>query len=543
MTTSRIVRRSRQRVAEFVESLSSLKPDERMQRLEAELRERLVEQQLMHVQSMEAMAYERDSLDVRPDDDAIDEVSILRTARRVLSQQDLDEARDIGRALWLENEFALGAHTNRVNYTVGEGLRWRLVPIDAASENPIETRQVVGALDRFLAECDPDGFAKVGQEGVWRADRDGESFLDATPPRATDLPLQVRFREPEDLTTPLNRQNVNLGIETEPNDVRTVLGYYFDGAEGGDDPAPRPPLRGNAIAGIVHIRLNVALNSLHGWPTMHPIRRNLARAERLLRNMSYVAALQAAIALIRKHDTATRAEIEAFLAQGQDLATVNQTTGRETSHRYLPPGSIIDAPRGTTYEAPVSSVNAANNVEIHRRELQACAARLCMAEFMFSGDASGAPYASALVAEGPVSKMFRALQVEHGHHQKRLVNAGLRYEQYVGRISTGVLEKYTLVVHYPPVTVRDQLQEEQRRQIQRSAGVLSVQSWRGQVDLDDATEERHITVEVSRGIPRPIGAANGATNKPPGTPGAPSLEPGGAAKADPLNPQTARSEL
>lgn len=533
-------RRARESVRSFLRNLESKPRDERLKALEEELNERLVEQQLLHVESMEALSgsWSRD-VDARSlgHDDLVDEAEIVRQAHRDLTMHDLETARDVCRALKKENEFAIGCHNSRVNYTVGTGLRWALVPIDAASESLSEKTQVVGALQRFLAECDPDGFHEVCKESVWRADRDGESFLDLRSPVSDSRkPLQVRFREPEDL---VDSKEAPWGIETVPEDVRDIIGYHF-----GDD--VRPPLLSFALEGVVHVKLNVELNARRGWPTLFPARHPLRRAENLMRNMSYVAALQAAIALIRKHDKATRAEVEGALRRNQDLLLRQPgAAARDVGYTKLPPGSTIDAGAGTTYEAPVSSVNASNNVMIVDAELRTAATSVNQPEFMFSGNAAGAAYASALVAEGPVAKAFQALQVLHGERKKRIVEAGLRYEQSVGRIAPGVLERYQLVVSYPPVTVRDQLQEEQRRQIQRSAGALSIQTWRSQIGLDDATEERNLTIEQARGYgPRPGGAVpNGATNKPAGTPGAPALDPGGAAKADPKNPQTARAEL
>ena len=61
-----------------------------------------------------------------------------------------------------------------------------------------------------------------------------------------------------------------------------------------------------AAADMQHRKANVAANVPRGVPLFYPVRRNLARAEKLLRNMAAVSDIQTAIALIRKHRAAGR---------------------------------------------------------------------------------------------------------------------------------------------------------------------------------------------------------------------------------------------
>ena len=83
--------------------------------------------------------------------------------------------------------------------------------------------------------------------------------------------------------------------------METVLGYYVDGelVDAGE---------------VQHRQANVDFNVKRGLPLYTPVRKNLRRAEKLLRNMSIVAEIQSAIALIRKHRGASRSGIEQFVA-------------------------------------------------------------------------------------------------------------------------------------------------------------------------------------------------------------------------------------
>src|SRR5690606_4554692 len=136
---------------------------------------------------------------------------------------------------------------------------------------------------------------------------------------------------------------------------------------------------------------------------------NLRRAEKLLRNMSAVAEIQSAIALIRKHRAGTSSGIENFVRHQAD-ASRTSPGGRTQRMAIYGPGTILDAPAGLEYDFPATGVDAAAFVTILQAELRAIASRLVMPEFMFTSDASNANYASTMVAEGPAVRMFERLQ-------------------------------------------------------------------------------------------------------------------------------------
>src|SRR6202000_3039891 len=152
---------------------------------------------------------------------------------------------------------------------------------------------------------------------------------------------------------------------------------------------------------IQHRKANVDANVRRGLPLYTPVRKNLRRAERLLRNMSVVAEIQSAIALIRKHRGASRSGIEQFVANNADAPPTSDANGRTRHYSQYGPGTILDAPAGMEYDFPAQSLDASNFVAVLQAELRAIAARLVMPEFMFTSDASNANFASTLVAEGP----------------------------------------------------------------------------------------------------------------------------------------------
>ena len=171
-----------------------------------------------------------------------------------------------------------------------------------------------------------------------------------------------------------------------------------------------------AAADIQHRKANVDVNVKRGLPLFFPVRKNLRRAEKLLRNMSVVAEIQSAIALIRKHQGSTTAGVQQFAA-GQADVTVAQPGGRTTSFRRFGPGTILDAPSGIDYDFPASALDAASYVTILQAELRAIASRLVMPEFMLTSDASNANYASTMVAEGPADADVHPLASRPGHRR------------------------------------------------------------------------------------------------------------------------------
>ncbi len=217
------------------------------------------------------------------------------------SEQQLAEIRDQCRALAAGNEFAINGHENRISYVVGSGHAYRVTakgPPDTAASL---VHEVQSLLDEFVRA---NQWHKRQQEIMRRRDRDGEVFLRLFV--APDGMTRVRFVEPSQVATPqrlAGDPSASFGVQTDAEDVETVRGYYVDGK------------LVDAIL-IQHRKANVDANVKRGLPLFYPVRKNLRRAEKLLRNMSVVAGIQSAIAIIRKHGAGTRSTVQQFV-QGQ----------------------------------------------------------------------------------------------------------------------------------------------------------------------------------------------------------------------------------
>jgi hypothetical protein len=270
----------------------------------------------------------------------------------------------------------------------------------------------------------------------------------------------------------------SFGIHTEKHDVEAVLGYYIDG-----EPV--------AVTEIQHRKANVDANVKRGLPLYFPVRKNLRRIEKLLRNMSVVAEIQSAIALIRKHRGASRSGVEQFVMDQSQTSTLGGRT------RYLSqyaPGTILDAPAGMDYDFPASGIDASNFVAVLQAELRAVAARLVMPEFMFTSDASNANYASTLVAEGPAVKMFERLQGNLKNDDREVLWRVIAHAVEAGRLPLEVHKWVDIQITPPSLEVRNSLQQAQVEKIAYEKGILSPQTWSLKLGLDYDQEQKNITM-------------------------------------------------
>jgi hypothetical protein len=404
--------------------------------------------------------------------------SASRTAG-VVDEQSLRDIRTQCRGLAATNEFAINGHENRVSYIVGAGHSYRAGVCKGMDASQDVAMQVQKVIDRFL---DENRWQLRQQEIVRRIDRDGEAFLRFFVDG--EGITQIRFIEPDQVTTPAelaHDASATFGVQTEADDVENVTGYYVDGefVEARD---------------VQHRRTNVDFNVKRGMPLFAPVRKNLRRAERLLRNMSVVAGIQSAIALIRKHRGASRSGIEQFVANDADVSVTNGSTGRTRHYSQYGPGTILDAPAGLEYDFPVRGLDASTFVTVLQAELRAIAARLVMPEFMFTSDASNSNFASTMVAESPAIKMFERLQASLIEQDRAVMWRVVNNAVAAGNLPENVRDFVHIQVVPPSLHVRDQLQQAQIDRIAFSNGVLSPQTWSQHLGLDYDQEQKNLAV-------------------------------------------------
>jgi len=387
---------------------------------------------------------------------------------------ELFQIQSVARILWRDNEFAQNAHKNRQNYIVGSGHVYTVVG-KSAGVPTATVKRVQEVLDDILTV---NNWSIRQQEIKLRDDRDGETFIRMF--ISDDGLMRFRFVEPRQVQPPPNEQpHQSFGVETEPDDCEQVVSYWIDGK----------PVCASAVQ---HRKWNVDSSIKRGYPLLYPVRKNLVRAGKLLRNMSLATEIQTAIALIRKHQQATKEAVRTFIA-----ARAEQTPTGDNVFRYGP-GSILDVPQGQDYEIP-PQLDPSKTISALQAELRAIASRLVMPEFMLSSDASNANFSSTMVAEGPAVKNFQAEQQLQITHDLVLLNAALQYAANIGLLTQSDLHSITIQAEGPTVQVRDQLKEAQARQIDMGLGILSPQTATSQINYDYDQEQTNIELHAERG--------------------------------------------
>ena len=385
----------------------------------------------------------------------------------------LSEIRNQSRNLVMTNEFAINAIENRINYIIGSGHKYHVIPHEDCD---IEISNLIqDLLDKFL---DENQWSRRHQEIVRRRDRDGEVFLRFF--MKSDGTTQLRFVEPAQVSCPQkckDRAEHSFGIHTQPQDVESILGYWIDGEY-------------VAASEIQHRKSNVDTNVKRGVPLLYPVRKNLRRIEKLLRNMSIVAEIQSAIALVRKHKEATAESIRRYAQTQGDAKTYDPQTGQSKNVQRFTPGTIIDTYGGTDYQFPIAAIDASRYILILQAELRAIAARLVIPEFMLTSDASNANYSSTMVAEGPAVRMFERLQYDTIADDivvlRRVLENGISHRI----LPYDTFKRVQLHAIPPMLAVRDRLKEARADEILLRSGVLSAHTMSMRYGLDPSKESK-----------------------------------------------------
>lgn len=268
-----------------------------------------------------------------------------RSGLPCVTEEQLAAVRLESRRLAAGNEFAINGIENRISYLVGPGHSYRAAVRKGAPARPELVAEVQAVVDEFI---DVNQWQCRQQEIVRRVDRDGEAFLRFFV--APDGVTRIRFVEPEQICAPQDRASVaagrepraSFGIQTDPDDVETPLVYFIDGR----------PVDAHHIQ---HRKANVDANVKRGLPLYFPVRKNLRRVEKLLRNMSALAEIQSAIALIRKHRSAVRNGIEQFVAAGETASAVGSGASRRHLSQFAPARSSTPPAALSTTSPPRES--------------------------------------------------------------------------------------------------------------------------------------------------------------------------------------------
>lgn len=478
---------------------------------------------------------------------------------RFRTENDLDRIRGVGRLFGDGSSFGISALECLGSYTFGGGFTFS----PQAAEGYNVAAELIAAVKRVVnAFTDRNIFSgKLDREINRRARRDGEALL------CLDLvdgwQCEARFAEPAQLTEPAGPRPIEdwlagsgkvpcdsfvsswtFGVHTRDGRHDRPYGYHFVWNPGGTE------WDYYAEARVAHFKRNVDANVKRGVSDFDVIGEFIAASEKLLRNTAGGSAIQAAIPFVKEFiQETTKDQVNDIKAAGATRRSIATPEGRrEVYQQHFRPGTIPHI-RGASYK---DGPGGTNRVDGFVAALQACfrymGTRWQIPEFMISGDASNANYASALVAESPFVKAREADQLTFTGDFRSLMWKVIRLAYDGGffdrfRLSFWELqEAIYLKIDPPSVATRDRLKDIQADSILVDKGAMAVSTMAANAGLDHKAE---VDAGAKPAAPIAFGGLAGSGGMPgesplkPGVPNSADASPTPSSpQADPAKPAT-----
>ena len=417
------------------------------------------------------------------------------------TEQELNIIRGAAKLVAMVSPAAIGAQRNLTNFVIGKGFQYNAMPVKGETLPTGLLDDIQRVINQFIKEN--QFTCGVDREAFVRAVRDGEMI--AAMWHVGGGHSVIRFIEPEQLTMPrdpdqfqerLGLMDVPIdwmfGVATKADDVVQRIGYHVQWDATGEDCDFLDASR------VVHVRRNVDANVKRGCSDFYAVQSHLEDAEKLLKNIRRTSAVLSAIAIIREHAAGVQQAQASRMVTNATEATTQRPTMfgfvTESITRY-PPGATIDTPKGQVYKpSPIAAGFSESILQVEQAVLRMAGVRWCMPEYMISGDASNANFASTMVAESPfvrnaeveqevianpfITILWRAIEIAS--------NAG-RFNKYGIDFET-MYEIININATPPRVASRDTLKETQANMILTARGILSPESWSAREGLNREEE-------------------------------------------------------
>jgi hypothetical protein len=249
-------------------------------------------------------------------------------------------------------------------------------------------------------------------------------------------------------------------------------------------------------------------------------------AWKMLRNMIQTGGVQSAIAWIEQFTQAPASSVQSHVQAARDGGRTyypHAVTGKDVNYQRFEPGTVVKTGPGREYKPAPLAGNTTQHVDIVQAALRSIGARWSMPEYMISGDASNANFASTLVAGSPFVNAVECEQHDYGLFFLRSRWIAIRNAARAGRFVVDgrvfsfeeVQELVDIQVTPPAVAIANKTEEATTDHADMDRGVMSVQTRRARLGLDDAKERANLKEEP----PKTPSAAPGQPGQP-GQPGA-----------------------
>eukprot|EP00913_Durusdinium_trenchii_P035349 g33079.t1 len=430
------------------------------------------------------------------------------------TEHDVARIRAMGRALAPSTSVAVGAIEALYNYVFGEGFAFTVAASRGSDREPqtglLERMQEF--VDTFLESNDVVGAADRDDHS--RSREDGERFIAL---RADRRSIRAEVVQPEQVTEPRDTRPLDVwqgdefgiseetswsfGIHTPRRDAARPYGYHVVYDTAGTDWEYIPAER------MLHLKRNVPRTAKRGISDFYPIARDLLGDEKLTRNLGVAAASIAAIVGVRKFTSGTlKTDINGLL-HDQGGATVTRFNrageSRTVTQEPFDGGSILNSGGYDWEHGPLGASNNPNLLLVAAHLRRSIGVRWTMPEYLVSGDASNANYASTSVAAESWVRSRRADQRFFGRHYVALLWKAARLAYDLGWFAPFDLgwnqlrRQLEIQVAYPDVATKDFLQVARANAQMIADGYKSRHTAATEQGLDYAAERDRLQSDAS----------------------------------------------
>lgn len=330
-----------------------------------------------------------------------------------------------------------------------------------------------------------------------RSRRDGEAFLIMKEDQTGQLTL--RSVEPEQVKEPQDQTLVNrkagidsryswrFGILTTKEDTSVPLAYWVVSQY---NDASNQGVMYDAKE-VFHLKTEwVDRQTKRGISDFFSVANDVPGTKKLLRFLRESATVQASVAWVVQNPEGSN------FTQIQGGKPIETRTGQTADARVIDQVRELSVPFGMEYKpGPLAGTGKSQTlIEVLQAALRNIGARWQLPEGVVSGDASNANLASALVAEGPMTRAFQARQWWYKIKYRDMMERVLQHGAATGQIGGGeeIMDLIEVSVETPAIIARKAKEETERNQILAQNNILSTEDWSSREDLDFAEQQSKI---------------------------------------------------
>ena len=386
------------------------------------------------------------------------------------TEDDVDRIRAIGRYLGPTTAVSVGAIDSLYNFVFGEGFSFEVqdrrgVDVPAGLSEALQS-----FVDTFLESNDIVGI--LDRDDNSRSREDGERFISLKDDRRS---IRCEIVQPEQVTEPRSTRELDdwlandygidcetswtFGVHTPKRDASRPYGYHvvYDGSGSDWDyiPAER----------MVHIKRNVPVTAKRGVSDFYPIARDLLGDEKLTRNLGVAASAIAAIVGVRKFASGmSKTDVNSLASDkgGVSVTRYNRNgQSRSVTSEPFQGGSILNSGGYDWEHGPLGASNNPNLLLVAQHLRRSIGVRWTMPEYLVSGDASNANYASTSVAAESWVRSRQADQRFFGRYHVSMIWKAARLAYQIGWFDSLGLDwnviRRSVEIHvgYPDVSPKD----------------------------------------------------------------------------------------